>query len=77
MSALSSRPSRETKATTIMKLRTDLATCNPCCVTCAGKSAVAVCSLFWTCIWATSGFVPFSKVRVTVAIPVDSLVEDM
>ncbi len=37
---------------------------------------MADCSLFWTCTWAVSGLVPWAKVRVTVAVPDESLVEE-
>jgi hypothetical protein len=38
---------------------------------------VAVCSLFCTCTWAMSILVPALKVRVVVAAPELSLVDDM
>ena len=69
--------SSEKRPTTIMKLRADFATVRPCCCTSWGSSAVAVCSLFWTWTWAMSISVPALKVRVIVAAPELSLVDDM
>ena len=67
--------SDETKPITMRKELVDLVTRMPDCVTCAGKSGTASCSLFctWTC--AMSGLVPGAKVRVVVDWPVSSLCE--
>ena len=70
-------PSSDTKARTTRKFLVALATRTPCFCTASGNSGVASCSLFCTCTWAMSGSVPASKVRVMVAWPEESLVEDM
>jgi hypothetical protein len=69
--------SSEYMPTISRKFRADLATVRPCCWTSCGRSAVAVCSLFWTWTWAMSMSVPALKVRVVVAAPELSLVDDM
>ncbi len=54
----------------------DLLTLTPWRCTSCGSRLIAPCSLFCTCTWAVSGSVPISKVRVTLARPLDSLVEE-
>jgi hypothetical protein len=70
-------PSSDTKPNTCTKFLTALVTCTPLACTSWGSSDMASCSLFWTWTWAMSGLVPALKVRVMVAWPEDSLVEDM
>ena len=69
--------SEETKPITIRKELVDLVTRMPDCVTCAGRSGTASCSLFCTCTCAMSGSVPGAKVIVVVDWPVSSLCESM
>jgi len=70
-------PSCDTKPTTSKKLDDDLATTTPCRCTSSGNNGVAVASLFCTCTCAISGLVSASKVRVNVAEPLDSEVDDI
>ena len=71
------RPSSDTNPMTCRKPELALLTRMPCCWTICGSSGVATSSLFWTCTWAMSGFVPVAKVRVTEDAPLDWLVDDM
>ncbi len=70
-------PSSDVKASTLRKLVADLVTVTPCCCTSCGNNGVASDNLFCTCTCAVSGSVPFSKVRVMVTAPLDSLVDAM
>ena len=70
-------PSLETNAATIRKPLCALFTRTPCCCTTCGSNGVAVCSLFCTCTCAVSASVPLSKLMLTLAWPLDWLLEDM
>ncbi|CAI2486596.1 Uncharacterised protein [Serratia ficaria] len=70
-------PLSEVKAATIRKLLEAFCTLMPWFCTACGSSGIASCSLFCTCTWAMSGSVPVAKVRVTVALPAASLLDDM
>ena len=70
-------PSSETKAAIIRKLRFDFATRTPWRCTSCGSCGIASCSLFCTCTCAMSGLVPGSNVSSTLALPVESLDDDM
>ena len=76
-SAWLTRPSVETRLSTIRKLFDDLATLTPCCCTSWGNNGMANCSLFCTWTWAMSGSASGSSVMVIVTLPDESLVEDM
>ncbi len=62
---------------TMRKPVADFSTVTPCRVTTAGSPASACASLFWTCTCAISGSVPISNVNVTVARPVEVVVESI
>ncbi len=70
-------PSSLLNANHSSQLLLDLVTCIPSCWTICGKFGVASDSLFCTCTWATSGFVPGANVTVMVALPESSLVDDI
>ncbi|CAM3311890.1 hypothetical protein BUGL105410_29305 [Burkholderia gladioli] len=76
-SAESSLPSVEAKPTTIRKLAEDLVTVRPEVCTMVGNCEVTSCSLFCTCICATSGSARLVKVRRISTSPVDSDEADM
>ncbi|MET3363049.1 hypothetical protein ABIF60_004444 [Bradyrhizobium japonicum] len=77
MSLAASRPSSETKPSTIKKLAEDFTTLMPCCCTTCGSSGVASCSLFCTCTWAMSASAQLVKVSEICTWPVEVLDDDM
>jgi len=72
-----SPPSSATKPMTMRKDALDWVTLIPCWRTTPGKRGSARLSLFWTWTWAMSGSEPRAKVRAMVALPDESLLEDM
>ncbi|MNC61450.1 hypothetical protein D3C75_1113920 [compost metagenome] len=65
------------KATISRKSLPPLVTVMPWFCTACGKRASACCSLFCTCICATSASVPAAKVRLILALPAELLLADM
>ena len=70
-------PSSEYSDTSSSRSVPALVTETPCAWTACGSCDIACCSLFCTCIWATSGSVPASKVSSTRAVPDELLVAAM
>ncbi|MNN74636.1 hypothetical protein D3C81_1908580 [compost metagenome] len=61
----------------IMKFCWNFVTRSPCCCTSRGNSGVARFSLFCTCTWAMSEFVPWLKVTMIRMLPSALLSEEM
>lgn len=69
--------SSETRETTRRLSSPDLVTVTPWFCTACGKRDIACCTLFCTCISATSEFVPAVKLSVTRARPLEVLFDDI
>ena len=68
-------PSSDVSDTTISKSVPAFVTETPWLCTACGSCDMACCSLFCTCIWATSAFVPASNCSRTLAVPAELLVD--
>ena len=70
-------PFSDVKASTMNMSPEDLVTVTPSFCTDSGRLDWASCSLFCTCICATSGSVPEAKVSSISELPSDELLDDM